>query len=52
MNNDKSCPIREEGHMLANEENGRLYMVSQAATILHLVKAWIYERTRKKAIPH
>ena len=34
------------------EANGRLYTVSQAAAILHLAEAWIYERTRKKAIPH
>ena len=38
--------------MFANEVNGRLYTVSQAAAILQLAEAWIYERTRKKAIPH
>ena len=52
MNSDKRCSIRDEGHLLPNEANGRLYTVSQAAAILHLAEAWIYERTRKKAIPH
>lgn len=52
MNNEKSSSTREEGYMLANLANGRLYTVSQAAAILRLAKTWIYERTRKKAIPH
>ena len=34
-----------------NQPNGRLYTVSQAASILHLPETWIYERTRKDAIP-
>jgi excisionase family DNA binding protein len=32
--------------------NGRLYTVSQAAAFLRLSQTWIYERTRKDAIPH
>ena len=52
MNNENSSLTQQEGHLLANDANGRLYTVSQAAAILHLAKAWIYERTRKKAIPH
>jgi excisionase family DNA binding protein len=52
MNNENSSLTRQEGQSLANEANGRLYTVSQAAAILHLAEAWIYERTRKKAIPH
>ena len=52
MNNENSSLTRQEGQLLANDANGRLYTVSQAAAILHLAEAWIYERTRKKAIPH
>jgi excisionase family DNA binding protein len=33
------------------QQNGRMYTVSQAASILHLPETWIYERTRKDAIP-
>jgi len=38
-------------HAEPNQPNGRLYTVSQAANILHLPETWIYERTRKDAIP-
>ena len=30
----------------------RLYTVSQAAVFFHMSETWIYERTRKHAIPH
>ena len=52
MNNENSSFTPQEGQLLANDANGRLYTVSQVAAILHLAEAWIYERTRKKAIPH
>lgn len=32
--------------------NSSMYTVTQAAQILGLPITWIYERTRKKAIPH
>ncbi len=34
------------------QPNGRLYTVSQAADYLHMSQTWIYERTRKDAIPY
>ena len=52
MNNENGNLTQQEGHLLRNQVNGSLYTVSQAAAILHLAEAWIYERTRKKAIPH
>ncbi|PYV41275.1 MAG: hypothetical protein DMG06_17630 [Acidobacteria bacterium] len=36
----------------SNHRNGSLYTVSQAAHILHLPTTWLYERTRREAIPH
>jgi excisionase family DNA binding protein len=36
----------------SNHRNGCLYTVSQAAHILHLPTTWLYERTRREAIPH
>ena len=35
-----------------DQSNGHLYTVSQAAAILQVAEIWIYERTRKKTIPH
>jgi excisionase family DNA binding protein len=32
--------------------NDRLYTISQAADSLQLPVTWLYERTRKAAIPH
>jgi len=36
----------------SNHRKGCLYTVSQAAHILHLPTTWLYERTRREAIPH
>jgi len=52
MNSEKTNSTPEEVHVLADQANERLYTVSQAAAILRLGEPWIYERTRKKAIPH
>jgi excisionase family DNA binding protein len=30
----------------------RLYTIDDAAKVLHLKRTWLYERTRKNAIPH
>ena len=52
MNEEKRGAIPDNGHSLEGEPNGHLYTVSQAASILQVAKIWIYERTRKRAIPH
>jgi excisionase family DNA binding protein len=44
MPEDKSS-IQEQG-------GGGLYTVPQAATMLRLPVSWLYERTRKDAIPY
>lgn len=52
MNEEKRSTISEDGHLLDSQPNGPLYTVSQASVILQLPETWIYERTRKHAIPH
>lgn len=52
MNEEKRGTIPHNGHLLESQLNGPLYTVSQAAAILQVAEVWIYERTRKKTIPH
>ena len=46
------CPDAGEDQTSVICPSGRLYTVPQAAAVLHLSQTWIYERTRKHAIPH
>jgi predicted DNA-binding transcriptional regulator AlpA len=52
MKEEKRSTIPEDGHLLDSQPNGPLYTVSQVSVILQLPETWIYERTRKHAIPH
>jgi excisionase family DNA binding protein len=45
-------PSNPEMHTVEEPPNGCLYTVSQAAKILSLPITWIYERTRRDAIPY
>ena len=45
-------PSNSQMDTVEDPPNGRLYTVSQAAKILGLPITWIYERTRKDAIPY
>ena len=50
MESDNQIPDR--GNSDLAEDRGRLYTVSQAAKRLRMHETWLYERTRRKAIPH
>jgi excisionase family DNA binding protein len=49
-NLDKSTG--EVGTQQSASARGRLYTIEEAAGMLHLKPTWLYERTRKNAIPH
>jgi excisionase family DNA binding protein len=50
MESDNQNPDLENGDLV--EKGGRLYTVSQAAQRLRMHETWLYERTRRKVIPH
>ena len=52
MDQQSQCPDTGEGQTSVIYPSCRLYTVSQAAAFLRLSQTWIYERTRKDAIPH
>jgi len=52
MEQENLNQISRGNHAEPHRANGRLHTVSQAATILHVPVTWIYERTRKDAIPN
>lgn len=52
MDQQCQCPDTGDNRTSVLHPNGRLYTVSQAADFLHMSQTWVYERTRKHAIPH
>ncbi len=52
MNNYSSIPQETETSTAIGNLESRLYTVGEASRILGLATTWIYERTRKDAIPY
>ncbi len=52
MNEETRGTIPDSGHLVESQPSGPLYTVPQAAAILQVAEIWIYERTRKRTIPH
>ena len=52
MNNEGPAAAPPETQSTSARLSGRMYTVSQAAEVLHLPVTWLYERTRKDAIPY
>ncbi|MCI0624795.1 MAG: helix-turn-helix domain-containing protein [Acidobacteria bacterium] len=51
MDNNLLIPLDPEAVAVMGNLESRLYSVAQASKILGLPTTWIYERTRKDAIP-
>jgi len=52
MNDANREMLSGQEKVLDDQQRRPLYTVSQAAAILQVAEVWIYERTRKGAIPH
>ena len=52
MDNNLPIPLAPEAVVVMGNLESRLYSVAQASRILGLPPTWIYERTRKDAIPY